>query len=488
MADGKQAASNIRNRKRNRIYKGVLLTAGLISIALVSMAAYNVRTAVAPQLASGETELAVPIPKAAVELRMTDLDNGWVRYEDAIEVAGVKRSYTEITTDGGLSWKAAPSAAGASASTSAPAGTAAGTTASTAAVTPDPWADLWAPPAQPQLTTLTLASKPYKVKQSQFLTSAIGWAIVESDSAEPLPPLVTVDGGKTWLKEATPDVKQALEAEKKRRSTVQLEAQLYENAQAARQAMSSSWKLFPATAYIGDAVLVRHDGPGEVAWQGATYKLQPYGAGYFTYLPVSLSVKPGTYTIGDQVLTIKSKKFETQYLQVTQEMEEMKQDTARILADQKKIDAARSKSAPEFLFDSEFIKPIEGILTTPYGYTRYVNNKYDSSHLALDLAAKQGTPIKATNDGIVVLAETLYLTGNAIYIDHGMGLFSQYAHMLQLNVKTGDKVKKGDIIGLVGTTGFSTGPHLHFTFWMHNVQANPDIFFGTNPFRWQSAK
>nr|WP_246362538.1 M23 family metallopeptidase [Paenibacillus alba] len=166
----------------------------------------------------------------------------------------------------------------------------------------------------------------------------------------------------------------------------------------------------------------------------------------------------------------------------------MKQDTARIDADQKKIDQARSKSEPAFLFSGPFVKPIEGILTTPYGYTRYVNGKYDSAHLAVDLAAKEGTPIKATNDGVVALADSLYLTGNSIYIDHGMGLFSQYAHLSELRVKTGDRVKQGDIIGLVGTTGFSTGPHLHFTFWAHNVQVNPDLFWGTTPFRWVEPK
>ncbi|MCU6797115.1 M23 family metallopeptidase [Paenibacillus sp. WQ 127069] len=165
----------------------------------------------------------------------------------------------------------------------------------------------------------------------------------------------------------------------------------------------------------------------------------------------------------------------------------MKQETKRIDEDQKKIDKARSESQGEFLFSTNFIKPIEGILTTPYGYTRYVNGKFDSSHRALDLAAKEGTPIKATNDGIVALSELLYLTGNSIYIDHGMGLFSQYAHLSELRVKAGDHVKQGDIIGLVGTTGFSTGPHLHFTFWAHNVPVNPDLFFDTTPFHWLPA-
>jgi len=167
-------------------------------------------------------------------------------------------------------------------------------------------------------------------------------------------------------------------------------------------------------------------------------------------------------------------------------MEAMRRNTERIEADQKKVNEARSRSAETFLFDSPFLKPIEGRLSTPYGYTRYINGKLSSTHNAIDLAAPEGTPIAATNDGVVVLAEELYLTGLTIYIDHGMGLFSQYAHLSELHVSAGDTVKKGDVIGLVGSTGFSTGPHLHFTFWVHNTPANPDLFFDTTPFRWEN--
>jgi len=181
---------------------------------------------------------------------------------------------------------------------------------------------------------------------------------------------------------------------------------------------------------------------------------------------------------------VEEKTFKTQRLTVSKEMESMRENTERIQADQKKIDAARADSAPSFLFDSAFIEPLKGRLTTPFGYTRYVNGKLSSSHMALDIAAPQGTPIKATNDGVVALADELYLTGNTIYLDHGMGLFSQYAHLSELHVKAGDQVKRGDTIGLVGSTGFSTGPHLHFTFWAHNVQVNPNLFFDSSPFWW----
>ncbi|MFC5450541.1 M23 family metallopeptidase [Paenibacillus aestuarii] len=409
----------------------------------------------------GLQEAKPPAPRQALEFHMIDMEHGWIQYADQ----------KEKTEDGGQHWEvtdaAYPSTLIGDATTTA---------------------GFLAAGEQPLLVQVSFNSKSYLVKQSQFLTKRIGWVLVEGDANLKVPLLVTPDGGQTWSDQLTPAIQTAMQDEKGRLLQWSKESALYTTAAAAKAVMDAAWSLIPSTSAPGDVVLVRHNEPGQVEWLGKTYKLQPFGAGYFTYLPITMQAKPGKYTIGDQTLTIQAKKFETQYLQVTEQMESMKQDTARINADQKKIDLARSHSEPEFLFKEAFVQPIEGILTTPYGYTRYVNGKYDSSHMAVDLAAKEGTPIKATNDGVVALAEPLYLTGNSIYIDHGMGLFSQYAHLSKLNVKAGDRVKKGDNIGLVGTTGFSTGPHLHFTFWAHNVQVNPNLFFNTTPFHWLKEK
>ncbi|MFC6232139.1 M23 family metallopeptidase [Paenibacillus allorhizosphaerae] len=397
-----------------------------------------------------------PVRREMTEFRMKDFDRGWIRYADG---------GTLVTEDGGLTWRegAVPESEEAS-------------------VEPAVWSGML--PEERKPDTVVFQSREYPVKQSQFMTDRLGWVLLPHSAELKHSVLVTTDGGNTWYNEVTPSIRTAMQEEKKRQQQIKDEAARYASEGNAKLAIGSQWTLLPDTVSPGDVVLVRHSGPGEVSWQGKTFPLEPSGAGYFTYVPVSMQVKPGSYAIGDQTLTVKAKKFETQYLQVTKQMEAMKQDTQRIQADQKAIDAARSKSEPEFLFSEAFIQPIEGILTTPYGYTRYVNGKLDSTHTALDLAAKQGTPIKATNDGVVALADSLYLTGNSIYIDHGMGLFSQYAHLFELHVKAGDRVKKGDIIGTVGTTGFSTGPHLHFTFWAHNTPVNPNLFFNTTPFHW----
>jgi murein DD-endopeptidase MepM/ murein hydrolase activator NlpD len=278
-----------------------------------------------------------------------------------------------------------------------------------------------------------------------------------------------------------------------RELAVRLESSYYADSAAAEQSMKDDFVLIPPSVNQGDALLVRSRTEGEILWQEKHYPLQSFGTGYYALLPVPTDTKSGTYTIagsggGNAKLTVKPKAFDTDRLTVTKEQESMWQNTDRINADQKKIDRARSKSEPAFLYKEPFAVPVKGRLTTPYGYTRYVNGVFNSIHRAIDLAAPTGTPVKSANAGKVVLAEELYLTGNSIYIDHGMNLFSQYAHLSKLHVKSGDTLKAGDVIGEVGSTGFSTGPHLHFTFWIGNVPTNPDRFFGQTPFYWKEIK
>ncbi|MCZ8521912.1 MULTISPECIES: peptidoglycan DD-metalloendopeptidase family protein [Paenibacillus] len=386
-----------------------------------------------------------------VAFRMTDPDHGWIRYADG----------WQSTSDGGATWTEGRGE---------PPAEAQGQDGLAEAV-----------PA-PAIASLSYKAKEYPVKGLQFASEELGWALVGEGPGGRL--LVTADGGASWQAEVTDAVREAFREAKRRLQGMKEELPLYDSAATAKLAFQSEWLLLPESAAPGDAVLVRHKKPGSVYWDGRTYVLQPYGAGYFTYLPIGMDAKPGNYPIGDRTLAVTAKTFPKQDLRVTEELNAMRQDTKRIAADQALINKARSVSEPRFLSTAAFLVPVEGRLTTPYGHRRYVNGKFSGAHLAVDLAAPEGTPVKAANDGIVALSEPLYLTGNSIYIDHGMGLFSQYAHLSKLQVKAGDKVKRGDVIGLVGTTGFSTGPHLHFTFWMHNVQVNPTLFWDTTPFHW----
>jgi murein DD-endopeptidase MepM/ murein hydrolase activator NlpD len=108
-------------------------------------------------------------------------------------------------------------------------------------------------------------------------------------------------------------------------------------------------------------------------------------------------------------------------------------------------------------------------------------------HSGLDIAAPTGTPIVATNNGRVTLSMDLILTGNTIVIDHGQGLFSVYYHMHERFVEEGHLVERGETIGTVGSTGFSTGPHLHFTmsYYRHNLE--PGYFLVGEPITFENA-
>jgi hypothetical protein len=111
-----------------------------------------------------------------------------------------------------------------------------------------------------------------------------------------------------------------------------------------------------------------------------------------------------------------------------------------------------------------------------FGAKRVFNGKPAlHTHTGADYATPVGTPVLAVADGTVVVAEDLFFPGNAVFIDHGDGLFSMSFHLSEIKVKAGQQVKKGDTVGLVGTTGRSTGPHLFFGVRWHGARINPQF-------------
>lgn len=127
----------------------------------------------------------------------------------------------------------------------------------------------------------------------------------------------------------------------------------------------------------------------------------------------------------------------------------------------------------EILWNSDFIYPLNTKITSEFGTKRVYNNKIKSYHSGTDFRASIGTPIKAANDGIVVLSKHRFYAGNSIIIDHGQGVYTCYYHLSKMNFKKSQKVKKGEVIGLSGNTGRVTGPHLHFSARVNSVQVDP---------------
>ena len=136
---------------------------------------------------------------------------------------------------------------------------------------------------------------------------------------------------------------------------------------------------------------------------------------------------------------------------------------SRIKKENNKIGKARSINSDLDFFKNKFIMPVDGIISGVYGSQRILNGKPKWPHYGIDIAAKQGTEIKASGSGIVTMSESdLYYTGGTIIMDHGHGISTIYSHLEKLMVKVGDKIEQGEIIGTVGSTGRSTGPHLDF--------------------------
>ena len=125
-----------------------------------------------------------------------------------------------------------------------------------------------------------------------------------------------------------------------------------------------------------------------------------------------------------------------------------------------------------------FMWPVEGRVTSEFGTQRVYNNRPGWMHSGIDISKKTGAPIRATQRGRVSLAQSFLIHGKTVMIDHGHGIVSIYNHMNRIDVTSNQMVNQGDIIGTVGSTGVSTGSHLHFGISIQSVRVNPRSWIG----------
>lgn len=207
---------------------------------------------------------------------------------------------------------------------------------------------------------------------------------------------------------------------------------------------------------------------------------------YISVIPTTYYTKLGIYGIeygieGKQIhnteIVVNEREFSIQYLTVSKSTVAATQTTEGYDQYREFYKKALLKDVYKSDKEMNFILPVRGRLSTEFGQQRYVNNKPISyNHAGLDIAIQEGTEIKATFDGEVVLAKELIVTGNSIVISHGDGIFSTYFHLNEIFIEEGEVIKTGDIIGTVGTTGFSTGPHLHFSISFYQMNLEPGYF------------
>ena len=175
----------------------------------------------------------------------------------------------------------------------------------------------------------------------------------------------------------------------------------------------------------------------------------------------SFEVQPHTYT--EQHITIKNEALVSPPKEV---QERITKEAIR----QRGLYAAH---LPDHSVSGGFEKPLQGITTSLFGHKRFFNGKARNPHSGLDIAGPTGAPIAAAGGGVITLADDLYFNGNTIFIDHGRGLITMYCHMSELLVSEGERVEKGQTIGLVGATGRATGPHLHWTVSLNGTRVDP---------------
>ena len=198
---------------------------------------------------------------------------------------------------------------------------------------------------------------------------------------------------------------------------------------------------------------------------------------------LSLATKPGNYAVNIEnnqgkveklSFKVKPKTYKAQYLTIKnkRKVNPYQKDMERILAEKKRKTAAR-KNWLNNPTHANFTVPVDGRISSIFGLRRFFNEQARRPHTGLDIAAPEGTPIQAVESGTVIESGDFFFSGNMIYLDHGQGLISLYAHMHTINVKPGDKIEKGQIIGTVGETGRVTGPHLHLAIIANQTLVDP---------------
>ncbi len=207
---------------------------------------------------------------------------------------------------------------------------------------------------------------------------------------------------------------------------------------------------------------------------------------WYALAGIPLNTKPGTYQFsikqqdGSSAVSkvdIKAKKYQEQHLTIKnkRKVNPNKQDVERISKERIRKHAAKSHWSETYP-EVDFVWPVSGRISSVFGLRRFFNEQERNPHTGLDIAAPEGTDIKTAADGIVIEAGDFFFSGNMVYVDHGQGLISLYAHLSRIDVKPGDSLRRGDILGAVGQTGRVTGAHLHFAVIANGVLVDPLYF------------
>lgn len=245
----------------------------------------------------------------------------------------------------------------------------------------------------------------------------------------------------------------------------------------------------PDTVPGGIAVIPlasRVDSEPYVTFEGQRVMVISQPGGNYAIVGIPLSAKPGTYQISlhgkegravQQAFTVHAKTFPTQYLTIKnkRKVNPNPQDLQRIEREHLVISKIKNTWTADKSPMFNFGWPLKGRISSEFGLQRIYNGEPRSPHAGLDIAAPMGTPIKSPAAGRVIGTGHFFYSGNTVYVDHGQGLISMYGHMSKINVKLGQAVNTGTVLGLVGQTGRATGPHLHWGVLLNKTLIDPRL-------------
>jgi murein DD-endopeptidase MepM/ murein hydrolase activator NlpD len=213
---------------------------------------------------------------------------------------------------------------------------------------------------------------------------------------------------------------------------------------------------------------------------------------YFALVGIPYRTKPGAKTLtlkysdpnGYQTRQIPfdvvAGKYRTDVLKVdSKRVDPDKKDRKRANHEHQEVKHIYASGSTARLWEGPFQMPVENEISSPFGNRRLFNGKLKSYHNGLDFRSPKGTPVYATNSGIVRVAKNLFYSGNALIIDHGTEIFTIYAHLSKIKVAAGQRIEKSQLLGLTGATGRVSGPHLHWGVKVNGIAVNPLQFVET---------
>jgi murein DD-endopeptidase MepM/ murein hydrolase activator NlpD len=156
-------------------------------------------------------------------------------------------------------------------------------------------------------------------------------------------------------------------------------------------------------------------------------------------------------------------------------------DLRRIKRENERMRAVFAKYDSRPVNQAVFEQPADGRISGTFGLRRFFNGEERQPHQGVDFAAPTGTPVRAPADGKVALTGNFFFNGESIFLDHGQGVISMMNHLSRIDVREGQEIKRGEVIGAIGATGRATGPHLHWTLSLNNARVDPLLFLPPIP-------